>query len=61
MTRHDKPLAPDRIAAVTDEKVDFGDIPELDEPFWREAELVVRHPTGRVAVRVSRPARQRAG
>ena len=40
MTGYDKPLTPERIAAVKDEDIDFSDIPELDESFWREAELV---------------------
>ena len=40
MTGYEKPLTPERIAAVKDEDIDFSDIPELDESFWREAELV---------------------
>lgn len=51
MTGHDKPLTPDRIAAVKDSDIDFGDIPELDEAFWREAEPVERDPTERTTVR----------
>ncbi len=49
MTGHDKPLTPDRIVTVRDEDIDFSDIPELDETFWREAELVERNPTERIA------------
>ena len=45
MTGRDKPLAPEQIAKVKDEDIDFGDIPEPDETFWREAELVERGPT----------------
>ena len=51
MTGHDKPLTPDRIAAVKDADIDFSDIPELDEAFWREAELVERGPAERTTVR----------
>ena len=51
MTGHDKPLTPDRIAKVRDEDIDFSDIPELDEAFWREAELVERDPAERTTVR----------
>ena len=40
MTRHDKPLTPKHIAATRDEEIDFSDIPELDENFWRNAKLV---------------------
>ena len=39
---------------MKDEDIDFGDIPELDESFWREAELVKRGPTERVVTRVKR-------
>lgn len=34
-------LSPAEIATVTDAEIDFSDIPELDEAFWREAELVM--------------------
>ena len=40
MEKHDKPLTPRQIAAVRDQDIDFSDIPELDEDFWRNAELV---------------------
>ena len=51
MTGHDRPLTPDRIAAVRDEDIDFSDIPELDEAFWREAELVERGPSEQITIR----------
>ena len=38
--RYDRPLTPEQIAAVNDESIDFSDIPELDEGFWKRAELV---------------------
>ncbi|MDE2795547.1 MAG: hypothetical protein OXL34_12065 [Gemmatimonadota bacterium] len=38
--RYDSPLAPEQIGAVKDEDIDFSDIPELDEDFWKRAELV---------------------
>lgn len=34
-------LSPAEIAAVADAEIDFNDIPELDETFWREAKLVM--------------------
>ena len=40
--RYDRPLTPEQIAAVNDESIDFGDIPELDEGFWERAKLVER-------------------
>ena len=57
MTRQGKPLTPDRIATVKDEDIDFSEIPELDETFWREAELVEHGPTDRIAVRGRRSPR----
>ena len=33
-------MEPTEIVAVEDAAIDFDDIPELDEGFWREAELV---------------------
>lgn len=40
MSRYDKPLTPRQVAATKDEDIDFSDIPELDERFWQQAELV---------------------
>ncbi len=51
MTGYDKPLTPERIAAVKDEDIDFSDIPELDETFRREVELVERGPVDRTTIR----------
>ena len=38
MKRHDNPLTPEQIAVVPDSAIDFSEIPELDEDFWREAD-----------------------
>ena len=35
--RYDSPLAPEQVATVKDEDIDFSDIPELDEDFWKLA------------------------
>lgn len=40
MTKYYKPLTPKQIAEIKDEDIDFSDIPELEESFWEEAELV---------------------
>lgn len=52
--RYDSPLAPDQIAAVKDEGIDFSDIPELDEDFWKRAELVEPDRTDQITIRVKR-------
>ncbi len=54
MSEHDRPLSPTEIAATKDENIDFGDIPELDETFWRQAELVQPDLTEQVTIRVKR-------
>ena len=54
MKGHDRPLTPDQINAVEDESIDFSDIPELDEKFWRRAELVEPDRTEQVTIRVKR-------
>ena len=40
MKRYDKPLTLKEIGEVKDEDIDFSDIPELDEDFWKNAEVV---------------------
>ena len=52
--RYDKPLTPEQIAAVKDESIDFSDIPELDEEFWKRAELVEPDRTDQISMRVKR-------
>ena len=51
---HDSPLTPEEIAAVRDEDIDFSDIPELDEEFWEQAELVEPDRTDQITMRVKR-------
>lgn len=52
--RYDKALAPNQIAEVKDEDIDFSDIPELDEEFWDRAELVEPDRTDQITMRVKR-------
>ena len=40
MKKYDRPLTPEEIANLKDEDIDFSDIPELGEDFWRHAELI---------------------
>ena len=41
MAKYHKPLTPEQIAEIKDEDIDFSDIPELDESFWDQAELIL--------------------
>lgn len=54
MTRYAKPMTLAEIGAVRDEDIDFSDIPELGESFWREAEFVSPDQTERITLRVKR-------
>ena len=54
MSTHKRALDPTEIAAVEDAAIDFTDIPELDETFWREARLVEPDRTEQITLRVKR-------
>ena len=54
MKRYDKPLTSKQIAARREGDIDFSDIPELDETFWRNAELVEPDTTEEITMRVKR-------
>ena len=38
--RYDITMTAAEIAAMTDNAIDFSDIPELDDTFWKNARLV---------------------
>lgn len=52
MSEYDRSLTPAQIAATKDENLDFSDIPELDETFWRQAELIEPDLTEQITLRV---------
>ena len=54
MNGYDKPLTPAQIADIEDEHIDFSDIPELDDTFWQQAELVAPDLTEEITLRVKR-------
>ena len=54
MSGYDKPLTPRQIVATKDEDIDFSDIPELDETFWQQGELVEPDLTEQITLRVKR-------
>ncbi|MDE0241055.1 MAG: BrnA antitoxin family protein [bacterium] len=54
MSGYRKALDPTEIARVEDGAIDFGDIAELDDAFWREAELVEPDRTEQITLRVKR-------
>ncbi len=54
MKRHDRPLTPKEIGEVRDEDIDFSDIPELDDEFWKNAKVVEPDRTEQVTLRIKR-------
>ena len=54
MSKYTKPLTTKQIAALGDEDIDFSDIPELNETFWQQAELIEPDRTEQVTMRVKR-------
>lgn len=54
MNGYNKPLTPAQIADIEDENIDFSDIPELDDIYWQEAELVEPDLTEEITLRVKR-------
>ena len=42
------------LAARTDDQIDYGDIPELDDMFWKNARLVEPDRTQSVTLRVKK-------
>ena len=54
MWRSSRPLTPEQIAGVDDENIDFSDIPELDEDFWKGAKIVEPDRTEQITLRVKR-------
>ena len=54
MKKYDRPLTPKQIAATRDEEIDFSDIPEMDDNFWRNAQLVEPDLTEQITLRVKR-------
>ena len=52
MSGYSKALGPAEIAGVEDVAMDFGDIREMDDAFWREADLVEPDQTEQIPLRV---------
>ncbi len=54
MSGFDKPLSVSQISDTKDDDIDFSDIPELDDAFWRDAEVVEADRTEQITMRVKR-------
>ena len=42
---YDQPLSAPRLAELKDQDIDFSEVPELDEAFWKNAILVLPEKT----------------
>ena len=58
MSRFERPLEPAGIRAIQDDDIDFSDVPELDETYWREARLIEPDRTEQISLRVRRSVLQ---
>ena len=58
MSTFERALQPEEIAQIRDEDLDFSEIPELDEAFWKEAELVEPDRTEQISLRVKQSVLQ---
>ncbi len=52
--RYAGPLSPEQLAAMPDSDIDYSDIPELDETFWKNATLIEPEGTQQVTLRVKK-------
>jgi uncharacterized protein (DUF4415 family) len=50
--RYTKELSIEELAALKDDDLDFSDIPELGEEFWKNAKLVMPEKTEQITLRV---------
>ena len=49
---YDRPLTVEELSKLTDADIDFSDIPDLDDAFWKNAVLVEPKGTTPVTLRV---------
>lgn len=54
MKKYDRELTAEEVARLTDKDIDFSDIPELDDNFWKNAKRVEPDLTEQVTLRLKR-------
>jgi len=52
--KYEKELSLEELSALPDEKIDYSDIPELDESFWTNAKLVEPEGTQQITLRIKK-------
>ena len=51
--KYKKPLTPEELASRPGSEIDYSDIPELDEAFWKSAKVTLPRTKPNVSLRVS--------
>ncbi len=54
MKRYNKELTENEVRALPDEKIDYSDIPEMGDEFWKNAELVLPRSKQQISIKVDR-------
>ena len=54
MKKYTEPLTAKQMAELPDAEIDYSDIPELDEEFWQNANLVMPETKERITLRVDK-------
>ncbi|MEA3535110.1 BrnA antitoxin family protein [Rhizobium sp. CC-YZS058] len=54
----EKELSLEELAALPDDEIDMGDLPELNETFWQDARLVRPEGTEQITLRVKKSVLQ---
>jgi uncharacterized protein (DUF4415 family) len=52
--RYTEELSLEKLAALSDEHIDYSDIPELDENFWDKARLIEPERTQQITLRIKK-------
>lgn len=52
MKRYDKELSAKELAALSDEDIDFSDIPELNDTFWENAKVFAPKKKKSISLRI---------
>jgi uncharacterized protein (DUF4415 family) len=52
MKKHDKALTKKQLATVQDSDLNFSDLPELNDNFWKKAEMIEPDNTEQVTLRI---------
>ncbi len=52
MKKHSRELTTEELSKIKDEDIDFSDIPELGDEFWKNATLLMPKPKKAIGMRI---------